>query len=221
MKHFLLLVALCATLPLAAETYDYVWSTVFPNYEQQTPKSDFTLDNHFQIDTDKGTGVTGAQFLKDNKAGLTLRLYALNTLKLTTLQADQITRIEFVIGGNGCAALAKVTPSTGEMDSIYIGKDPSGSFREYRYFWSGKATTITFTVGAQCEYGYECLENQREAAGTFMTKQMIITTESTTAIEEIDDTSNTIPMAHKVLRHGQIYIYHHGQHFNTLGQRVE
>lgn len=215
------LVLTCLLCPLQAETYDYVWSSVFPNYEQQIPKSDFTLDNHFQIETDIAQGVTGPQFMKDNKAGLMLRLYANNTLQLSTLQEDKLTQVVFVIGGNGCASLAKVTPSVGQMDSVYTGKDATGSFREYRYYWSGAASSVTFTVGALCEYGYECVENDRTDAGTLMTKQLLITTNAPTNVENVSSISNNPCATAKLLHNGHLLIRKDGKTYNVVGQEMK
>jgi len=218
MKQVCLFLIALTALPVMAEKYTYVWSEVFPNYEKQTPKSDFTLDDLFQIDTEKATGVTGPQFLKDNKAGLMLRLYANNTLKLSTLNKDQLTNVEFVISGNGCASLAEITPSTGKIDSVYVGKDATETYREYRVYWSGETSSVTFSVGAMCKYGYDCVENKKtDEAGTFMSSQMIITTQSTTGLDETT-TSKTIK---KVIVNGQLHIIRDGRLYNALGVEIE
>jgi len=217
MKQICLFLIALTALPMMAERYTYVWSEVFPNYEKQTPKSDFTLDDLFQIDTDKATGVTGPQFKKDNKAGLMLRLYANNTLKLSALNKDQLTNVEFVISGNGCASLAEIAPSAGKIDSVYVGKDATETYREYRVYWSGETSDVTFTVGEWCEYGYDCVENKKtDAAGTFMSSQMIITTQPTTDLDEAV-AAKTIQ---KVIIDGQIYIEHNGLKYNILGVKT-
>ena len=158
-KLFIILAVLLGTAGMRAEEHSYVWNAEFPNYKQQIPSSDFTTaDGLFRFTSDIAQGVSGPQFNEDKNAGLLLRLYADNTLRIESLSGDPITDITFVIGGNGHYKLANLTPSKGAMGEPYIGKDATDTFREYRLFWSGNATDITFTVGHLCEYGIDCAE---------------------------------------------------------------
>ena len=216
-KYIIILLALVA-LQVQAKTYNYVWTEVYPNYKQQIPSSDFTLDNLFQINTEMASGVSGPQFVADNKAGLMLRTYANNTLQIKSLGADAITQITFVIGGNGCASLAKVTPSNGAMDEPYLGRDASDSFREYRYTWKGKSKDITFSVGAKCEFGYECMEQGKtDTKGTLMTKAMIIETDEQTGLKDIQG----LKVGKKVIIDGKMYIQYNDGIYDVFGRCLE
>ena len=82
----IVIIAIGAT---AAE-YSYIWSNEFPNYKSQIPSSDFTTnDGLFRFTSEKAGGVTGPQFGADNKAGLLLRLYADNTLRIESLMGPR------------------------------------------------------------------------------------------------------------------------------------
>ena len=216
-KYIIILLALVA-LQMQAKTYDYVWTEVYPNYKQQIPSSDFTLDNLFQVNTEKASGVSGPQFVGDNKAGLMLRIYANNTLQIKSLGTNAITQITFVIGGNGCASLAKVTPSNGAMDEPYLGRDASDSFREYRYTWNGNSKDITFTIGAKCEFGYECMEQGKtDTKGTLMTKELIIETDEQTGLNEIQGPS----ASKKIIIDGKMYIQYNDGFYDVFGRCLE
>lgn len=103
MKKFVFLLLLAASVvAVSAAEYSYVWSDEFPNYKSQIPSSDFTTaDGLFRFTSDKAGGVSGPQFGEDSKAGLLLRLYAGNTLRIESLTTAKITAVTFVIGGNG------------------------------------------------------------------------------------------------------------------------
>ena len=219
-RLFLLLVASFAMLNMMAAEYSYVWSTEYPNYKQQIPSSDFTTnDGLFRFTSDKATGVSGPQFGADSKAGLLLRLYADNTLRIESLSGDKITGITFVIGGNGHYKLANLTPSKGAMGEPYLGKDPSGSFKEYRLFWSGNTSDVTFTVGHECEFGSDCADQGKTGEpGTCMTKQIIITTASEQAIDQISNDQS--PITNKVIIDGRLYILRSGHSYTLTGTEV-
>lgn len=203
-----------------AEEHSYIWSVEYPNYKQQIPSSDFTTkDGLFRFTTDKAGGVTGPQFGDDSKAGLLLRLYADNTLRIESLNGEKITDITFVIGGNGHYQLANLTPSKGTMGEPYLGKDASGTFREYRLFWSGNTTDVTFSVGHECLYGIDCAEQGKTGeAGTCMTKQIIITTDASEGVEEVSD--GTSDGTRKVIYNGKVYILQEGHSYTLTGKEV-
>ena len=215
-----ILMAVLLTTGMQAAEYSYVWSTEFPNYKSQTPSSDFTTnDGLFRFTTETAQGVSGPQFGADSKAGLLLRLYADNTLRIESLKGEKITAITFVIGGNGHYKLAELTPSNGAMGDPYLGKDATGSFREYRLFWSGSTTDVTFTVGHECKYGIDCAEQGKTGeAGTCMTKQIII---STTSEQGIDPITNDNPSIRKVIYNGQVYILRAGNTYTLTGTEIK
>ncbi len=219
-RLFILLAAVVmAAGGMRAEEHSYVWNAEFPNYKQQIPSSDFTTaDGLFRFTSDKAQGVSGPQFNEDKNAGLLLRLYADNTLRIESLSGDPITDITFVIGGNGHYKLANLTPSKGAMGEPYIGKDATDTFREYRLFWSGNATDITFTVGHLCEYGIDCAEQGKTGEpGTCMTKQIIITTASGQGLEDLQDGEAT---PRKIIYNGQVYILRSGHSYTLTGTEV-
>ena len=217
---FILLAAMMAASTMADE-HSYVWSEEYPNYKQQIPSSDFTTnDGLFRFTSDKATGASGPQFGADSKAGLLLRLYADNTLRIESLAGEKITDITFVIGGNGHYKLANLTPSNGAMGEPYLGKDPTDTFREYRLFWSGNTTDVTFTVGHNCEYGIDCAEQGKEGEpGTCMTKQIIITTASEQGMIEVP--GNASPKTRKIIYNGQVYILQANQAYTLTGTEVK
>ncbi len=221
MRNILLtFIALLATINIAATEHNYEWSTVFPNYKSQIPSSDFTTpDGMFRFTTDKASGESGPQFGEDSKAGLLLRLYADNTLRIESLKNAEITAVTFVIGGNGHYKLAQLTPSNGTMDTPYLGKDPTDSFREYKLFWSGNTQDVTFIVGHKCEYGIDCAEQNKDGAGTCMTKKMIITTVEPAPIQNIQTDPN--PNTRVVIMNGKTYILREGNTYTLTGTEIK
>ena len=223
----LITLALVATMFAAsvatmnATEYSYVWSEEFPNYKSQIPSSDFTTsDGLFRFTSEKANGVSGPQFGADSKAGLLLRLYADNTLRIESLTEVEITNITFVIGGNGHYKLTDLSPSSGAMGEPYLGKDATDTFREYRLFWSGNTRDVTFTVWHECVYGIDCAEQGKEdEPGTCMTKQLIlITADVAQCIDNIQ--SNVFPSAVKMLRDGQLYILRENKTYTIIGTQL-
>lgn len=224
MKHITLtILSLLVAAQLCAADHSYIWNEVYPNYKSQIPSSDFTTqDGLFRFTSDKAKGVSGPAFGEDSKAGLLYRLYADNTLRIESLKGGKISAITFVIGGNGHYKLAQLTPSTGAMGEPYLGKDPTGTFREYKLFWNGNTLDITFTVGHECEYGIDCMEQDKTGEpGTCMTKQIIITSEN----DDPSTIEQTMQKAqinnHKLLRDGQLLIERNGIIYNLTGTKVE
>lgn len=219
-KIFVLLFLLVLVIGMKAADYSYVWDTEFPNYKSQIPSSDFTTnDGLFRFTTEKANGVSGPQFGADSKAGLLLRLYADNTLRIESLTGKKITSITFVIGGNGHYQLTDLTPSSGQMDEPYLGKDTTDTFREYRLFWKGNTADVTFTVRHECLYGIDCLDQGKEGEpGTCMTKQIIITTDSA---EGLYTTSTPSQTTRKVIYNGKVYILQVGNTYTLTGQEVK
>lgn len=222
-KALFLLSAVLLAAGMQAKEYSYVWGTEFPNYQSQIPSSDFTTnDGSFRFTSDKAKGSSGPQFGADSKAGLLLRLYADNTLRIESLKGEKITSVTFVIGGNGHYKLAGLTPSTGQMGEPYIGKDETDSFREYRLFWTGSTADVTFTVAHECQYGIDCAEQGKEGEpGTCMTKQIIIRTDATSAIDMLDSSSMGEGGVRRVIYNGRVYILQAGKTYTLTGQEIE
>jgi len=221
MKHFVWILLFAASVAtMSAAEYSYVWSDEFPNYKSQIPSSDFTTgDGLFRFTSEKANGVSGPQFGADSKAGLLLRLYADNTLRIESLKAAKITSITFVIGGNGHYQLTTLSPSNGAMGEPYLGKDATDTFREYRLFWTGDTRDVTFTVGHSCVYGIDCTEQGKEGEpGTCMTKQMIITT--TDGGQGIEQVQSDNVQCTKVVRDGQLLIEKNGKLYNAQGAEI-
>lgn len=219
-KIFFVLVAAMMAAGLMATDYSYVWDSEFPNYKSQIPSSDFTTaDGLFRFTSKKASGESGPQFGADSKAGLLLRLYADNTLQIESLKGEKITAITFVIGGNGHYKLAELTPSIGAMGTPYLGKDATNSFREYRLFWTGETTNVTFTVGHECQYGIDCVDQGKEnEPGTCMTKQIII---STAVGAGINDVAEPSPETRKVIYNGKVYILQAGNSYTLTGTEIK
>ena len=218
-KVWLVWMAVVLTTGVMAGEYSYVWDSEFPNYKSQIPSSDFTTgDGLFRFTSEKAQGVSGPQFGADSKAGLLLRLYADNTLRIESLKGEKITTITFVIGGNGHYKLADLTPSTGAMDEPYLGKDETNSFREYRLFWKGETTDVTFTVGHDCRYGVDCAEQGKEGEpGTCMTKQILISTSEEQGLNPITNDHSAI---RKIIYNGRVYILQEGQTYTLTGIEI-
>lgn len=220
-KLIILLAAMMMAAGGMAKEYNYEWSTEYPDYKQQIPPSDFTTaDGFFRFTCDKADGVSGPQFGADSKAGLLLRLYADNTMRIESLSGAKISDVTFVIGGNGHYKLADLKPSKGTMGEPYIGKDATDTFREYRLFWSGSTTDITFTVGHECEYGIDCAEQGKTGEpGTCMTKQIIIKTDVPQGIDETFD--NRTQERRKIIYNGRMYILHAGKTYTLTGTEIK
>ena len=218
-KVWLVWMAVVLTTGVMAGEYSYVWDSEFPNYKSQIPSSDFTTgDGLFRFTSEKAQGVSGPQFGADSKAGLLLRLYADNTLRIESLKGEKITTITFVIGGNGHYKLADLTPSIGAMDEPYLGKDETNSFREYRLFWKGETTDVTFTVGHDCRYGIDCAEQGKEGEpGTCMTKQILISTSEEQGLNPI---TNDHSATRKIIYNGRVYILQAGQTYTLTGAEI-
>ena len=106
------------------------------------------------------------------------------------------------------------------MGDPYLGKDATGSFKEYRLFWTGNTADVTFTVGHECQYGIDCVDQGKEGEpGTCMTKQILITTASTQGVDQV---TNSPQKARKVIMNGQLCIVHpDGRIFSALGSEIK
>lgn len=94
--------------------------------------------NGFEF-TAGGSGTAAAY----NANGKDARYYANNTLTISS--AVEMTQIVFNISAQGLKRLAPITVNTGS-----IATQKSG---DTKVTWTGSATSVTFTVGAQANYG--------------------------------------------------------------------
>ena len=96
--------------------------------------------NGFTLTGDKATGSSAPAYNETNKDA---RYYAGNTLTISSENA--ITEIVFNLSTQGLKRLAPITASTGT-----IAAQASG---DTKVTWTGSATEVTFTVGANADYG--------------------------------------------------------------------
>ena len=132
-KITFLLVALCATLFTNAANYTLTMS-------DYAAVSFTSTDGVFTVATAQGAGASAPVY---NTTALDLRVYANNTLTITSPEA--MTSISFGISPKGEFRLAPVAASVG---SVVVKGDP-----DFTAVWTGNAKTVTFTVGAQADYG--------------------------------------------------------------------
>lgn len=94
----------------------------------------------FVFDAQKGTGANPPTY---NAGGKDARLYAKNTLTISSSEA--MTQIVFNLSQQGLKRLAPITASEGS-----IAQQASG---DETVTWTGSATSVTFTVGDRADYG--------------------------------------------------------------------
>ena len=131
-KITFLLVALCATLFTNAADYTLTMSDY--------AATSFTSAGGIVVAAEQATGASAPAY---NTTALDLRVYANNTLTITSPEA--MTSISFGISPKGEFRLAPVAASVG---SVVVKGDP-----DFTAVWTGNAKTVTFTVGAQADYG--------------------------------------------------------------------
>lgn len=131
-KITFLVVALCAALFVNAASVTLTMSDY--------AAASFTSAGGIVVATDKATGASDPVY---NATGFDLRVYANNTLTITSPEA--MTSISFGISPKGEFRLAPVAASVG---SVVVKGDP-----DFTAVWTGNAKTVTFTVGAQADYG--------------------------------------------------------------------
>ncbi|MBQ3673146.1 MAG: C10 family peptidase [Paludibacteraceae bacterium] len=94
----------------------------------------------FTFTGDKGSGTNEPVYNTNNKDA---RYYAGNTL---TISSDKdMTEIVFTLSAQGLRRLTSITASTGTIAAQATG--------DTEVTWTGNAQSVTFTVGAQAEYG--------------------------------------------------------------------
>ena len=103
-----------------------------------------------------------------NKAG-DIRLYANNTLNISSKNGEKITKVVFSLSSQGEKRLAAITANDGTIATQTKG-DASVT-------WTGENTTITFTVGDKANYG----SDEASKAGQLCFSSVTITYEENTA----------------------------------------
>ena len=131
-KITFLLVALCATVFANAADYTLTMSDY--------AATSFTSAGGIVVAAEQATGVTPPAY---NATAFDLRVYANNTLTITSPEA--MTSISFGISPKGKYRLAPLNANVG---SVEVKGDP-----DFTAVWTGNAKTVTFTVGAQADYG--------------------------------------------------------------------
>ncbi len=97
----------------------------------------------FTFEAQKNNGNTAPTY---NANGKDLRIYAKGTLKVSAAEGA-ITKIVFNISTQGKKRLAPITASTGTIASQAAG--------DVTVTWTGSASSVTFTVGDNANYGSE------------------------------------------------------------------
>ena len=131
-KITFLMAALCATLLANAADYTLTMSDY--------AATSFTSAGGIVVAAEQATGASAPVY---NATAFDLRVYANNTLTITSPEA--MTSISFGISPKGEFRLAPVAASVG---SVVVKGDP-----DFTAVWTGNAKTVTFTVGAQADYG--------------------------------------------------------------------
>ena len=131
-KITFLVVALCAAIFVNAASV----TLTMKDYAAAS----FTSAGGVSVTTAVGSGVTPPAY---NATAFDLRVYANGTIVITSPEA--MTRISFGISPKGEFRLAPVAASVG---SVVVKGDP-----DFTAVWTGNAKTVTFTVGAQADYG--------------------------------------------------------------------
>ena len=131
-KITFLVVALCAAIFVNAASV----TLTMKDYAAAS----FTSAGGIVVAAEQATGASAPVY---NETAFDLRVYANNTLTITSPEA--MTSISFGISPKGEFRLAPVAASVG---SVVVKGDP-----DFTAVWTGNAKTVTFTVGAQADYG--------------------------------------------------------------------
>ena len=132
------------TFILAAVFATMAWATTITiaDLSGLPSNADFSLKTGtFTLAGAKAEGATNPTY---NANGKDLRLYAKNTLTVSTT-GDAMTKIVFKLSTAGLKRLAPITTSTGAIATQAAG--------DATVTWTGSAKSITFTVGEKAEFG--------------------------------------------------------------------
>lgn len=118
-------------------------TVVFADCNLPTAPTTFTSGN-FQFTVEKASGATAPAY---NATSKDLRLYANNTMTVSTLDGAPIDKMVMTLGPSMKYRYTTFTPSTGTLAPQAAG--------DTQMTWTGHANKITFTVGELGVYGTE------------------------------------------------------------------
>ena len=186
MKKFLLSLAMVlglvsyATAGTISFTMDQVTLKESGSYDSNNNPiiTGFTFEN---IDANINSGSNNTNVIYSN-SGKDVRLYADQTLTISTTDGTNLTNIVFTISTNGKKRLTDMTVNTGTC--VSNGADT------WTVVWNGEAPSVTFTVGATSTLGTEsgkagrlafsAMEVTTGGAGIERSETPVISPESTT-----------------------------------------
>lgn len=99
-------------------------------------------DCPFNISIKKNNGSTAPTY---NTKGKDIRVYAKGTIEIASKDGEKITGIVFDLSAQGLKRLAPITASEGTVAAQASG--------DKTVTWTGDATSVTFTVGDNANYG--------------------------------------------------------------------
>lgn len=105
--------------------------------------TEFVVGN-FKFVADKGAGKTAPAYHANSQA---IRLYADNTLTISTVDGAPIDKMQFMLASDAKFKYTTFTPSTGTLAAQAKGDTDMN--------WTGYANSVTFTVGNQADFGTE------------------------------------------------------------------
>ena len=188
-KITFLVVALCATFFANAANI----TLTMADYAATS----FTSTDGIAVTADQATGASAPAY---NTTSFDLRVYASNTLTITAPEA--MTSISFGISVKGQYRLAPIAASVGAVE---VKGTP-----DFTAVWTGNATTVTFTVGAQAEFGTDGIEK----AGQLCFTTIDLVTAGETAIKNVTLDNSVYAI------NGRVYAASEFQIFSVAGQNV-
>lgn len=166
--------------------------------EQYQDTSFVTTDKIYTVKAHKAGG-TQAPAYNDN--GKDLRVYANGTLEISA--TVEMTQMVFNISTAGLKRQATITPSTGAM---------TYDMNNAMVTWTGKASEVSFTVGAKAEYGTESTK-----AGQFDFTSIDITLSDPAGLNAVMNNESVS----KFIMNGKLFIQKNGVIYNAQGQIVK
>lgn len=118
-------------------------TVVFADCNLPAAPTEFTVGN-FKFVLEKASGATNPAY---NSTSKDVRLYANNTMTVSTLDGAPIDKMVMTLGPSMQYRYTTFTPSTGTLAAQATG--------DTQMTWTGHANKITFTVGEKGVYGSE------------------------------------------------------------------
>ena len=138
-KVLLLLLAMFVTLGAYATEVTYTASGLTGSSD---PYTWTPTDCPFNISIKKNNGSTAPTY---NTKGKDIRIYAKGTIEIASKDGEKITGVVFDLSAQGLKRLAPITASEGTVAAQASG--------DKTVTWTGDATSVTFTVGDNANYG--------------------------------------------------------------------